>query len=542
MLGLVTLLFLIIFGLLLDHHEKVKLKKKQAFLKKEINGQEIYRLDFKWDFFDKGDQFNNQDHPYSSDLDLFGNGSLFQLLNRTSTNEGRSALADELLANHDSFGVKEKQSAIQELCPQINWCQDFQVAGLLYKEDRSQVTDLLKWIESSEKLPNSKLLSIGRFLLPVIAVSLLILYFLAGISFYWVLLSLVVNGWTLKKTNVAISDLTDKTEDSVKVLKSYSSMISMIEKKEFKARLLNRLKSTLIQNNLKASSKILKLHSILNKLQSRSNLIYIIVNQFILLDIHWLVEAENWKKHIGYEVGAWFESVHRFEILNSLAGFSFANPNYTYPETKEDSYTIDGKDIGHPLVPDHKRVCNDFLLQGKGNIVVVTGSNMSGKSTFLRTIGINSVLCKIGAPVCATEMTSSGFKIFTSMRTHDNLEENISSFYAELKRIGFLLNYISEGEPVLFLLDEILKGTNSADRHKGAEALIRQLSQLNSFGLVSTHDLELGKLDDSNLIKNYSFNSQIQGDEILFDYKLQKGLCYSFNASKLMESIGIKIT
>jgi DNA mismatch repair ATPase MutS len=254
------------------------------------------------------------------------------------------------------------------------------------------------------------------------------------------------------------------------------------------------------------------------------------------------VEANNWKKLFGQEAGAWFESIHRFETLNSLAGFSFANPNFTYPEMKEGSYTIDGKNIGHPLVPDHKRVCNDFLLQGKGNIVVVTGSNMSGKSTFLRTIGINSVLCKIGAPVCATEMKSSGFKIFTSMRTHDNLEENISSFYAELKRIGFLLNYISDGSPVLFLLDEILKGTNSVDRHKGAEALIMQLSQLNSFGLVSTHDLELGKLDDSNLIKNYSFNSQIQGDEILFDYKLQKGLCYSFNASKLMESIGIKIT
>jgi len=543
MLGLVTFLFLVIFGLILDRHNKVKLKKKHAFLKKDINEQEIHRLDHKWELFDKGDMFYNEDHPYSSDLDLFGNGSLFQLLNRTSTNQGRSALANELLVDPDHLKVQEKQSAIRELSPQINWCQDFQVAGLVYKEDSSQVTDLIKWIGSSEKITNSKILSIGRFLLPAIALMLLSMCFLAGISFYWVLISIVVNGWVLNNTNEAVSELTEKTEDSVKILKSYSSMICMIEEKKFKAQLLNDLKSTLIQGNVKTSSKILKLHRILNKLQSRGNLIYWLFNIVLLLDIHWLIEAENWKKRIGREVETWFESIHEFEILISLAGFSNANPQYTFPEMNEGPYTIEGKNIGHPLVPDHKRICNDFRLQGKGNIVVITGSNMSGKSTFLRTIGINSILSKIGAPVCASEMKSSVFRVFSSMRTHDNLEENISSFYAELKRIGFLLSYISEGEPVLFLLDEILKGTNSADRHIGTEALIRQLSHLNSFGLVSTHDLELGKLEnDSDLITNYSFNSEIRGDEILFDYKLQKGLCYSFNASKLMQSMGIKIT
>lgn len=543
MLGLLTFLFLVIFGLILDRHNKVKLKKKQAFLKKDINEQEIYRLEYKWKSFDKGDKFYNEDHPYSSDLDLFGSGSLFQLLNRTSTNQGRSALANELLVDPDHLGVQEKQSAIRELSHQINWCQDFQVAGLLYKEDSSQVTELLKWSRSSEKLTNSKILSIVRFLLPVIALGLLSMYFLAGISFYLVLIAIIVNGWVLKNANEVVSELAEKTEDSVIVLKSYSSMISMIEEKKFKAQLLNNLKSTLIQGNFKTSSKILKLHRILNKLQSRSNGIYWVFNILLLLDIHWLLEAENWKNRIGHEVETWFESIHQFEILISLAGFSNANPQYAFPEMNERPYTIEGKNIGHPLVPDHKRICNDFRLQGKGNIVVITGSNMSGKSTFLRTIGINSILSKIGAPVCASEMKSSVFKVFSSMRTHDNLEENISSFYAELKRIGLLLSYISKGEPVLFLLDEILKGTNSADRHKGTEALIRQLSQLNSFGLVSTHDLELGKLEnDSDLITNYSFNSEIRGDEILFDYKLQKGLCYSFNASKLMQSMGIKIT
>ena len=201
------------------------------------------------------------------------------------------------------------------------------------------------------------------------------------------------------------------------------------------------------------------------------------------------------------------------------------------------------KNWGNPLIFANERICNDFSLKEQGQIAVVTGSNMSGKSTFLRTLGVNAVLAFTGAPCCAASITLSNFQVFTGMRTQDNLEEHVSSFYAELKRIKQLLETVQKNEsPVFFLLDEILKGTNSKDRHLGSAALVRQLSEEQAFGLVSTHDLELGDLADvMDKVVNYSFNSHINGNEISFDYKLTRGICRSFNASKLMENMGIKI-
>ena len=229
-------------------------------------------------------------------------------------------------------------------------------------------------------------------------------------------------------------------------------------------------------------------------------------------------------------------------MLNSLAGFSYANRGFTIPVIVDEAYQLSATALGHPLIRGKERVVNDFAMAGKGKVIIITGSNMSGKSTFLRTVGVNVVLALMGAPVCAASFTTSVYQVFTSMRTQDNLEESVSSFYAELKRLKQLLELIGTTHPVLFMLDEILKGTNSHDRHNGAASLIKQLTGTDSFGFVSTHDLELGALsDDAGTIENYSFNSQVVDDEIIFDYKLHHGLCKSFNASKLMEKMGIKI-
>jgi len=230
------------------------------------------------------------------------------------------------------------------------------------------------------------------------------------------------------------------------------------------------------------------------------------------------------------------------EPLNSISAFAFANEKYIFPKVNEGAPIFSAEKLGHPLIPSKQRINNNFQLKGKGAIGVITGSNMSGKSTFLRTIGVNAVLAFAGAPVCADQLELSIFQVFTSMRTKDNLEENISSFYAELLRLKMLLQTINENRPVLFLLDEILKGTNSADRHIGAESLIIQLSQLNAFGLISTHDLKLGKLKlKTDKLRNYNFSSSIDGQEIIFDFKLRDGICRSTNASQLMAKIGIQI-
>jgi DNA mismatch repair ATPase MutS len=230
------------------------------------------------------------------------------------------------------------------------------------------------------------------------------------------------------------------------------------------------------------------------------------------------------------------------EVLSSVAGFHYSNPGYVFPRIAPEPYTIRFTALGHPLIVEPKRVCNDFGMDGRGTIAMITGSNMAGKSTFLRSVGINMVLALMGGPCCATHAEVSNMNVFSSMRTQDNLEEGVSSFYAELKRVEQLLQLITKGEPVFFLLDEMFKGTNSEDRHKGGFSLIKQLQGLNAFGIISTHDLDLARLADVHaLAASYSFNSRILDGELLFDYKLTAGRCTDFNASELMKRSGINI-
>lgn len=269
-------------------------------------------------------------------------------------------------------------------------------------------------------------------------------------------------------------------------------------------------------------------------------MLYIMVDVAFLLDAYLLVDLFFWKKENQNYVEDWLEIVNEMECLISLAGFSRSNPNYTFPTITEKTYYFKAIALGHPLIPKDQKVTNDYSIDGKGCVDIITGSNMSGKSTFQRTIGINMVLAQMGAPVNAKELTMGLTDIFTSMRTKDNLAENTSSFYAELKRIRQLLDRLESSEVTFFLLDEILKGTNSEDRQKGAIAIAKKLTQKPAFGLISTHDLMLGSLaTDDPHIRNFSFNSEIDGNKIAFDYKISEGLCKSFNASKLMENMGI---
>jgi DNA mismatch repair ATPase MutS len=256
-----------------------------------------------------------------------------------------------------------------------------------------------------------------------------------------------------------------------------------------------------------------------------------------------MIRLEKWKSGMESTVRKWFDALAEAEVLNSMACFAFANPEYILPETTGADFHYEARELGHPLILAQKRVSNSFFVEGRGKTVVVTGSNMSGKSTFLRTLGINAVLALAGAPVCAASCRISVFQVFTAMRTQDSLEESVSSFYAELKRLRQLIDLLPEGQPVFYLLDEILKGTNSNDRHEGAKALIRQLHKHNATGLVSTHDLALGQMGEISpeYVTNYSFNSEFADGKLYFDYKLREGICQSFNASQLMRQMGIEV-
>ena len=260
------------------------------------------------------------------------------------------------------------------------------------------------------------------------------------------------------------------------------------------------------------------------------------------MDIYLIIEAEKWKLKNKAFLKFWAEAVSEFEVINSFAGFCYANPSYTFPEITEKKNFVHFEALGHPLINADQRVCNDFHSADYGDIVVITGSNMAGKSTFLRAVGVNMVLALAGAPCCATKAQVSSLKLFTSMRTQDNLMKGISSFYAELSRIEKMLKLIESSPNIYFLTDEMFKGTNSEDRHRGGLSLINQLSKLKTSGIIATHDIELAKqLEHKKLVTNYSFNSEIEGDSMTFSYKLHPGICNDFNASALMEKSGIEI-
>ncbi|MDQ3292564.1 MAG: DNA mismatch repair protein MutS, partial [Bacteroidota bacterium] len=287
-----------------------------------------------------------------------------------------------------------------------------------------------------------------------------------------------------------------------------------------------------------------ELASIIEYISARLNVyMNLLLNSTLMWDYFWMYRLEKWKKTMATNLDPVLQVVAETEALASLAAFQYANPAYTLPALSEYPFEVQAEDLGHPLIFVANRVTNSFAMAGAGQTLIITGSNMSGKSTFLRTVAINLVLAFTGSAVCARRLRAYPAQVYTAMRTEDNLAESTSSFYAELKRLKMLIDLTATGAEVYYFLDEILKGTNSRDRHLGAQALIRQLHQQNASGLVSTHDLELGNMEEENpdYIQNYSFNSIIEEDKILFDYKLQPGVCNSFNASKLMQQMGIQM-
>ncbi|GAB3269162.1 MutS family DNA mismatch repair protein [Larkinella harenae] len=550
------------FGYLIKQYNRRTAQKRHITFLKEINEQEVLRAENKLAAFPTGQRFINRDHAYASDVDVFGNHSIFQLINRTTTESGQIRLAEWLTEPASKAVIQERQQAIQELTPQLDWRQHFQAAGMPFTNAKSDYAKLLNWIDKPVHLlpSRSKHLTVALVLAVLATVAgvvwlrhlVQVIYLNQAFSIAYLipfLFMMVVNSRVLKKVKPLAEEIIENTQQNVNILGGYESLISAIETGSFRAKPLQQLQGTLRQGDYSAVQEIGRLKKILEGFQQRGarnpiggNAFYSILNSFWLLDIHWIILTEKWKSKNRSHLRNWAWAVSEFEVFSSLAGFSYANPSFTFPEIKEELYWIHFEALGHPLIHAERRVCNDFDLTGRGTIAMITGSNMAGKSTFLRTIGINLVLALMGAPCCAASGQVSTMRLFTSMRTQDNLEEGVSSFYAELKRIEQLLALVESGQPIFFLLDEMFKGTNSQDRYKGGVSLIKQLNELNAFGLISTHDLELANVAAEHMtVTNFSFNSVIQDGNLLFNYKLNRGICTDFNASELMKRSGIKL-
>lgn len=535
--------FVLVFGLLVILYNKLSFKLKHHRFLGQINQHELNRLSNIFEELETGAEFSDTSHVYAADLDLFGEKSVFQLINRTSTRSGKQLMANRLLGQELPSDHSKYQDSVRELAKKPEVIQQYQALGMHLNSDENNHETFSAWLNDSESL---KLIGNRTFLLlalPILTVIGFIIATVMSITYYSLLPIVLINFLLLARNHQRTSLAVEQTSSVVDLLKTYLRHIRLINDTKLQTDFNKQLKVNLKLGGKDAEKEIKKLSGLLDQLQSRTNLLHIFINIPFLLDLQWMMRLNAWKNNNREDLNAWMDTLAEFEVLVSLAGLTFLYPNWAFPTLVEDEYKFDGEALGHPLITTESRITNDFSISGEGKSIIITGPNMAGKSTFLRTLALNVILAQMGSPICGNGLTvSKKMKVFTAMRTQDNLSENISSFYAELDRIKFLLKEIDAGVKVFYFLDELLKGTNSADRHRGADALVRQLISLGVTGFVSTHDIELGEITKQlEEVTNYSVESTITNGEINFDYKVREGICSSFNASELMRQMGIKV-
>ncbi len=535
-------LLAIIFIWMIMKHKRIKAQFNYWESLVSINDNAIRRLDGHWvEFSNNGQRFINPEHRYSLDLNIFGQGSLFQYINAATSLVGEDRLAQMLSSPAELPEIDHRQQALRELSLRLDWRQHFQATGMLENGKKTgDLEKLLAWAE--ERLLFTNKYTSLLLITPVITLILAVLGYFHFIPWYiWAfpfaiqIVIVALMGKTVQQTFV-------KTSNTVNELKRYSVLLTCIESENFAAPLLNNLRNKLIRGSDAPSRQIKQLFTIVEMTNMRYSSLHPIINISLLWDMQTLVKLQKWRSTSGRLLRTWIEVIAEFEALSSLAGLVYDHPGWVMPEINDAKPTLKAVALGHPLIKDEMRVCNDVELSEPGTVLLITGSNMSGKSTLLRTVGINLVLAYAGAPVCAGQFRCSLMDVYSSIYINDNLEKNISNFYAELLRIKLLVDAARTGKPMIFLIDEIFKGTNSKDRILGSKAVIKNLHELGAIGLVSTHDLELSELEDViPLIKNYHFTDKISGKEITFDYRLKPGVSKSTNALALMKIIGLEL-
>ena len=525
---------------LYDISLKGKIKKVEIFL--QINHLEVGVLKGDYSSFDAGNECIDEAHDYTHDLDIFGEGSLFQYLNRTATIFGKLRLADYLRHAFDySDKVLPRQEAVKELAAMVELRQ--QLRWIFYKEqiEPTDESEISQWLGGESPIKNISILRILAYGLPAITLICIALSAFGVIQFpvFLIVLQLMIVFFYGKQTIKVQQIITSKS----KILNKYAQCLQMIETTAFTTAYLKGLQSQLTGSDGQNPSKSIHQLSVLLKyMDSNLNLLVsVLLNGLFMFNLHLLLKVEKWKSQNKENVHLWFEAIADFDALNSLANFAFNHPEYIFPNVLNHDFGFTADNLGHPLIPVDQRVTNFIEIKGWNQFAIITGANMSGKSTFLRTIGVNYVLAMAGAPVCATKLSFYPIQIQSSIRTSDSLTRNESYFYAELKRLKQIIDGLRSGRRTLILLDEILKGTNSKDKQAGSIALIEQLLHYKSVGLFATHDLMLGELASRypGQVNNLCFEISIEGDKMLIDYKLHPGVCKNLNATYLMKNMGI---
>ena len=517
----------------------------------------LARLDDQWPGTgDSGERYLNPEHPYATDLDLFGKGSLFELLCTARTQLGQDALAGWLRTPAPPDIVRARQQSVEELRNRVDLREELAVLG---EEARGSVhpAGLAGWGEAPARLRSGSFRA-QVYLFTVIGI--------AGFAALWVhlantshainlaegtgalvrdvfLVALVINLWSLYRWKEITGVVVGEVEAAAAELRLLSEVLVRIEREQFQSPQLCALRASLDSAGAPPSRRLARLQRLMEYLDSRDNIFVRILEPFVLWTPHLALKIEDWRAESGNAVRRWLDAAGTLEALCSLASHAYEHPADTFPEFVPAGPYLDAKEIGHPLLPENRVVRNTVQLGGDLRVIVVSGSNMSGKSTLLRTLGSNGVLAQAGSVVRAVNLRMSPLAIGASIRVSDSLQSGVSRFYAEILRLRQILDLTSTGMPVLFLIDEFLHGTNSHDRKIGAEALVRGLVQRGAIGLITTHDLALADIADTlgSRAENVHFEDHLDDGKIRFDHRMRPGVVRKSNAIELMRSVGLEI-
>ncbi len=531
-----TVIGLVIFIVLLTKYTNVKSKRQLEIALADINSEELEIANGRFHHRGTGDEFQDVKHFYSLDIDLFGNGSFFQYINRTKTSEGSNLLAELLKAN-DISDIEKRQDAIKELSNKTEWTQNYAAVADLIKTE-TPAPQIIKWLKQHKPFFPAIMLwlpwvfasiSLGFLILAIFEI-LPIDYF--G---YWIFAGFAATGLYFKKINIVAAH-SSKTKET---FKQYATLLLQIEKESFTSELLQQKQKKIKSENKKASTIFSEFSGHLDALDNRNNLIGAIFgNGYLLSDIKNAYKVERWILTYAHKVEDWFEVVAFFDAVNSLGNYVFNHPDHNFPSILQNAPVIEAVQLGHPLLKASKRINSDLLITPQ-QFFIVTGANMAGKSTFLRTVSLHIVMANVGLPVCAQKSIYSPIKLITSMRTTDSLTDDSSYFFSELTRLKFIVDAI-EDDSYFIILDEILKGTNSTDKAIGSRKFVEKLVAGKATGIIATHDLSLCEISEElKEVENYYFDAEIVNDELYFDYKFKKGICQNMNASFLLKKMEI---
>lgn len=529
-----------VFAVLVKRHQKHVEAKELLDQLVIINTKEIATIESNQAQFADGKEFNDPLHDYCMDLDLFGTNSLFAFVNRTATSVGKAALAQLFKSPLKSVkAIESQQKAVNALAEKLDFRQNFMANGLITEDTLQDIDYLKEWSDTAPVFSTSTFWRTMRLLMPVLALVALV-YFVVSLDYKPLMVLCTFNFILLGIKSKYVGTEHTAIGKRQEILNMYISLLNLANQQTFDdSTVLSDIKNTATE----AQTAFERLSTIVRYFDQRLNIfVGLGLNLLVLYDVHCLFALEGWKAKNQQFLAKWLNSVAELDALMSLAAFQYNNKELEFPTIVEaDNLYINAKDLGHPLIPKSIRVCNDTNLGGEQRVYVVTGSNMAGKSTFLRCVAINLLLAKCGAPVCASNFECSMMDIMTSMRVQDSISQQTSYFQAELLRLQYIINTLKEGKPTFIILDEILKGTNSEDKLLGSQLLVRHFMEFNCLAMVATHDLELGNMQDElpNKVENLCFESIIENDELSFDYKLNKGIAKNKNATFLMRKMHI---